>query len=306
MRKVLIVDDSKVARRLTAKVFQQVAPERFELMEAENGRVALEKVKSDHPDLILCDLTMPEMSGLEFCKALRSEGISTPLGIITSNVTEAARDELMQAGATFFFTKPFKPDDLKKALEQEVSGMREEFAEDPVCVSETPLFSDIQKIMDWMKDGIVQFCTSYPTLKMDSAGPLEVYNIKDIVCGTIISIEHEGEARALGVFGDELSARHVAYELLSLTDAASATKEDIKDAFGEMANMIVANFLKNGEHYLAEKQVENRTISVGVPEFIMGWTCAELFRKVDTKHSLRFVGNNLDIKLIFVANPKDE
>jgi len=99
--KIMIVDDSMAMRRIIRKTLRQAGFESHEYVEAENGAVALQTVRTAPPDLILCDWNMPEMSGIEFLTALRSEGTNIPFGFITSEGTDAMRQKALEAGANF-------------------------------------------------------------------------------------------------------------------------------------------------------------------------------------------------------------
>ena len=82
--KILIVDDSRAMRRIVSRLIRQAGYSGHEVLEAENGREALEIVHADFPDLILADWRMPEMSGIELLEALNDEGYVIPYGFVTS------------------------------------------------------------------------------------------------------------------------------------------------------------------------------------------------------------------------------
>ena len=114
--KILIVDDSLAMRRIVRRTLRQAGYGDHECVEAENGKIALEKVAAEKPDLVLCDWNMPEMNGIEFLRALRAQGDSTPFGFITTEGTEDMRNEARDAGAAFLLAKPFKADDMAREL----------------------------------------------------------------------------------------------------------------------------------------------------------------------------------------------
>jgi len=84
--------------------------------EAENGAVALEKLRGESPKLILSDWNMPEMSGLDFLVHLRTAQNQVPFGFITSETSKGMRELAMNSGATFLICKPFTPEDVQDAL----------------------------------------------------------------------------------------------------------------------------------------------------------------------------------------------
>ncbi len=118
--KILIVDDSTAMRRIVRRTLEKAGFTGHEVIEAENGALALARVESDQPDLILADWNMPELSGIGMLRALRERGIATPFGFVTSEGTEAMREEAAAASACFFLTKPFTPELMAEALREHI------------------------------------------------------------------------------------------------------------------------------------------------------------------------------------------
>ncbi len=114
--KILIVDDSRAMRRIVQRSIRKAGIGSHEIMEAENGAVAMEKVRSEKPDLILSDWHMPEMSGLEFKHALNASGLRIPFCFVTSEGTPEMREQATAAGADFLLAKPFTTDEMAKVL----------------------------------------------------------------------------------------------------------------------------------------------------------------------------------------------
>lgn len=113
---VLLVDDSKTMRMLVQRALRQAGYRDLVVVEAENGRQALEKLGGGVPKLILSDWNMPEMNGIEFLQHLRANNNSTPFGFITSEASEDIRTLASQTGANFLLTKPFTPEVVQGAL----------------------------------------------------------------------------------------------------------------------------------------------------------------------------------------------
>jgi two-component system, chemotaxis family, chemotaxis protein CheY len=118
--KILVVDDSKAMRMIVLRSLRQAGFGDAEMLEAEDGAQALEKVTSEEPDLILSDWNMPNMTGIELLKALREAGCNTTFGFVTSESTPQMREQAVAAGASFLIAKPFTADTLEEML----SGVR--------------------------------------------------------------------------------------------------------------------------------------------------------------------------------------
>jgi two-component system chemotaxis response regulator CheY len=114
--KILVVDDSKAMRMIVIRNLRQAGYGDATVFEAENGAIGLAAVKAESPDLVLCDWNMPEMSGIEFLRAMRAEAIVTTFGFVTSESTPAMRAQAIEAGASFLLAKPFSADDFQALL----------------------------------------------------------------------------------------------------------------------------------------------------------------------------------------------
>jgi DNA-binding NtrC family response regulator len=130
--RVLIVDDDAASRRLLEVRLRPLA---CDVATAGNGEQALTAIRRDVPDLVLLDLRMPKMGGIEVLRALHKEGINVPVVVITAHGSVETAVEAMKEGAHDFITKPIDANHfdivVRKALERE--GLRRElelFSED--------------------------------------------------------------------------------------------------------------------------------------------------------------------------------
>ena len=114
--KILVVDDSKAMRMIVIRTLRQAGFTGHAITEAENGRLGLEAVRSLDPDLVLSDWNMPEMTGIEFLRALRAGGSTTPFCFVTSEGSEEMRTAAVKAGALGVIAKPFTPEAFESAL----------------------------------------------------------------------------------------------------------------------------------------------------------------------------------------------
>ena len=115
---VLIVDDSAVMRKIVERSLRQAGLELTKVLEASNGAEALALLQRGAVDLILSDINMPVMDGLEFLRQLVSveatKGI--PVVMITTEGSESHVVEAISAGARGYIRKPFTPDQVKERL----------------------------------------------------------------------------------------------------------------------------------------------------------------------------------------------
>jgi DNA-binding NtrC family response regulator len=130
--RVLIVDDDPASRRLLEV---RLRPLECDVVTAGNGEQALSAIRKDLPDLVLLDLQMPRMGGIEVLRALRNEGIDVPTIVITAHGSIETAVGAMKEGAQDFITKPIDASHfdivVRKALEKE--GLKRElelFSED--------------------------------------------------------------------------------------------------------------------------------------------------------------------------------
>lgn len=105
---ILLVDDEQKILRLLAAHFKA---EKYRILTAENGLEALQVVKEEKPDLVVLDILMPKMDGLEALRRLR-EFSDIPVIILSQRKRDSEIIEGLRAGADDYVTKPFNPDEL--------------------------------------------------------------------------------------------------------------------------------------------------------------------------------------------------
>lgn len=106
--KVLIVDDEPPIRKLLR---MGLATQGYEIVEASNGKTALEML-SEKPDLVILDLGLPDMQGLEVLRMIRGRNDSVPIVVLSSRDDEAGKVGALDLGADDYVTKPFGTDEL--------------------------------------------------------------------------------------------------------------------------------------------------------------------------------------------------
>jgi two-component system chemotaxis response regulator CheY len=115
---VLIVDDSAAIRKILQRMLRQAGLDLGKVLEAGDGIEALEKLSSQPVDLILSDINMPNMDGIQLLSILKSsaELKHIPVIMITTEGGEAKVMEAVQLGATGYVRKPFTADQIKEKL----------------------------------------------------------------------------------------------------------------------------------------------------------------------------------------------
>lgn len=123
--RVLVVDDSRAMRMIVLRELRKAGYETRDVLEAEDGRAALELVRQGGVDLVLSDWNMPDMSGLKLLQTLRQEGITVPFGFVTSESQPLVHREALDNGADFVVTKPFTTGSLSVQVEKVLEGHRQ-------------------------------------------------------------------------------------------------------------------------------------------------------------------------------------
>ena len=113
--RVLVVDDYADAREMYSEYLQFSG---FEVVEATNGREALQRAVEDQPDIILMDLSLPVMDGWEATRRLKADGRTAgiPVVALTGHALAGISEGAMKAGCDAFVTKPCLPEDLVKEI----------------------------------------------------------------------------------------------------------------------------------------------------------------------------------------------
>jgi len=116
--KVLIVDDSSVMRKIVERSLRQAGLESMAVVEAGSGVEGLDALKSHSVDLILSDINMPSMDGLEFLRQLRVQNLADgiPVVMITTESSEEHVKQAIQSGAQAYIRKPFTAEQVKERV----------------------------------------------------------------------------------------------------------------------------------------------------------------------------------------------
>lgn len=114
--RALIVDDSSVMRKIVERSLRQAGIDLDKVVEASNGAEALAALQTNTVDLILCDINMPVMDGLEFVRQVHTveSAKGVPIVMITTEGSESHVVQALTAGARGYIRKPFTPEQVKE------------------------------------------------------------------------------------------------------------------------------------------------------------------------------------------------
>lgn len=113
--KILVIDDSPTLRKLLRFYLKKKG---YSVNEANNGKVGLDTIAKEPFDLVILDMQMPVMDGLEVLKTLKNkEGFSVPILILSADKEEESKAAGIAFGASYYLTKPFKPEEVIARIE---------------------------------------------------------------------------------------------------------------------------------------------------------------------------------------------
>ncbi len=119
MAKILLVDDSAMSRRILRRILE---PAGHLICEADDGLVALERYMLEQPDLVLLDMTMRGMHGLEVLGQLRTLDPRARVVVATADIQQSTRTLAEAAGSSGFISKPFTSDPVRSAVDLALTG----------------------------------------------------------------------------------------------------------------------------------------------------------------------------------------
>ena len=128
MKKILIVDDDRILRQVLQTSLEQRG---YQVVSVDSGKEALRKFSQDVPDIIVSDVSMPEMDGFEFCRQLRSQTSGKLIPFIFLSAKNDLEDRIQghTIGADSYLTKPFEMKELLANIEALIERSRRVHAE---------------------------------------------------------------------------------------------------------------------------------------------------------------------------------
>jgi CheY-like chemotaxis protein/predicted regulator of Ras-like GTPase activity (Roadblock/LC7/MglB family) len=117
MPRVLVVDDSLSVRKMVERALEMKG---FEVLAASSGAEAMERIESATPDLVVCDVVMPDVDGYRICEFVRGHPMlsETPVLLISGIVNNAVLERAAQVRSSFVLRKPFTADDLARKVDE--------------------------------------------------------------------------------------------------------------------------------------------------------------------------------------------
>lgn len=113
-RKVLVIDDSPTLRKIMAFY---LAKKGYVVTVANNGKTGLAEIEKNGFDLVILDMNMPVMTGLEVLERLNAINYTVPILILSADSEEKSKAAGISLGAKYYLTKPFKPNEVVRCIE---------------------------------------------------------------------------------------------------------------------------------------------------------------------------------------------
>ena len=113
MGKILVVDDAAIALTIVTRMIEKQG---HTVVTANDGEAGIAKVKTDRPDVVVTDLLMPKIDGLEFLSAVKQFDATIPVIVLTANIQDSVRQRCIAAGASAFLKKPPSLEELHEAI----------------------------------------------------------------------------------------------------------------------------------------------------------------------------------------------
>ncbi len=117
-KKILIVDDELNMRKLLKEGLEEFEDKGVELLLAENGKDAIESIRTEKPELVIFDVMIPGMDGFEVCNTIKNElGMKDVYVLmLTTEGQEFNKQKSIEVGTDIFMTKPFDPDEISQKV----------------------------------------------------------------------------------------------------------------------------------------------------------------------------------------------
>ncbi len=144
---VLIIEDRR--EHIVFLANQVLKPNGYQVMTAMDGQRGLKRILSDKPDLVILDLNMPKMDGLEILTALRERQVNIPVILMTFYGSEQVAQQAIKLGAAAYVVKPFTAAEMLKAIQKALAGRQPAPPPAPEAEDTIPLTRQVER---WVRD----------------------------------------------------------------------------------------------------------------------------------------------------------
>lgn len=195
-KRVLVADDDRKTVELVRLYLER---DGYQVATAYDGRRALDAAREIHPDLVVLDLMMPELNGLDVCRLLRAES-KVPIIMLTARTTEDDRIAGLDLGADDYVVKPFSPGELVARVRAVLRRVAEQEAEQgPQRLRLGSLLVDFRRHEAKDENGPVQLTpTEFRLLKVLATEPGRAYSRAQLV-SMVLGDGYEGFERTIDV-----------------------------------------------------------------------------------------------------------
>ncbi len=285
MARILITDDSALARKQLARSLPTFLHAQIDF--AENGIVALERLKEKEFDLMFLDLTMPEMDGFETLEHIQERGLKLPVFVVSGDIQPKAQERVLSLGANAFLKKPVSVDQLNSLLspfQGKIVSNNEEpfvFVDQDVKVDRREMYMEVVNVaMGRAADSLARYFDVFVHMPLPQVNVFEVGELimtirhlaaNEHVSGICQGFSGEGIAgEALMLISDtsmkdlinilnypeDLS---VNYDLEVLMDVSNVLVSTFLSGIGEQAGLLFAQSspVIIGQHLASDKLLEN-------------------------------------------------
>lgn len=122
MARIVAMDDSAFQRRMLIRMIKK---EGHEVFEAADGYEGLFKIATHRPDLVVTDLVMPNVGGLDVLEVLYNKGYKIPVIVISADIQDSTKDRCKRLGAAAFINKPVKETEVQETLRNILTSLKE-------------------------------------------------------------------------------------------------------------------------------------------------------------------------------------
>ena len=153
-RKILVADDNANIRKVVKMGFESLG---YTVIAAEDGRVAIEKIRAERPDLVILDVMMPEKSGYDVCAEMKADAELRTIPVVMLTAKNLEEDQYWgrELGADEYITKPYDPEELERVVEK-IFSLRER-GESYHPLTKLPLWTAIQHEIEQRRAAREQF-----------------------------------------------------------------------------------------------------------------------------------------------------